>query len=121
MTINTPLGVNASPNPVNFTACGTFLPVVLTATAAGNYPITVSVSDPGTGSYNTTPATFTLKVLPTADTTPPVITLIVSGTLGSNGWCVSDVNVNWTVSDPESTRPTIVIPPRSIMTLLVQH
>lgn len=103
VTINTPSGVTASPNPLSFSACSTFLPTTFTASAPGNYPITVSVSDPGTGTYNTSPATFTLKVLAPSDTTPPVITQNVSGTLGDNGWYVSDVDVSWTVTDAEST------------------
>ena len=37
------------------------------------------------------------------DTTPPVITPTVTGTLGSNGWYTSDVQVSWSVTDPEST------------------
>lgn len=37
-----------------------------------------------------------------ADTTPPVITPTVTGTLGNNGWYTSNVTVNWDVSDPES-------------------
>jgi hypothetical protein len=36
------------------------------------------------------------------DVTPPVISLSVFGTQGDNGWFVSNVLVNWTVSDPES-------------------
>jgi hypothetical protein len=36
------------------------------------------------------------------DTTPPVITPSVSGTLGTNGWFVSNVDVGWIVSDAES-------------------
>ena len=102
VTINTPAGVTASPNPLSFSACGSFLPTTFTASAAGNYAITVSVSDPGAGTYNTTPANFTLKVLAPSDSTPPVITANVSGTLGNNGWYVSDVDVSWTVTDPES-------------------
>jgi len=47
-------------------------------------------------------STFTLTVDPPADSTPPVITPNVSGTLGNNGWYISDVNVSWTVTDPES-------------------
>jgi hypothetical protein len=38
----------------------------------------------------------------TDDLTAPVITPSVSGTLGSNGWYVSDVSVTWNVTDPES-------------------
>ena len=37
-----------------------------------------------------------------ADTTPPVITPNVSGTLGGDGWYTSDVTVSWTVTDDES-------------------
>jgi hypothetical protein len=36
------------------------------------------------------------------DPTPPVITPHVAGTLGDSGWYVTNVTVNWTVSDPES-------------------
>ena len=36
------------------------------------------------------------------DTTPPVITPTVTGTLGDNGWYTSDVSVSWTVTDPDS-------------------
>jgi hypothetical protein len=38
-----------------------------------------------------------------SDSTAPVITPTVAGTLGSNGWYVSDVTVSWSVTDPEST------------------
>ena len=36
------------------------------------------------------------------DPTPPVVTPIITGTLGSEGWYTSNVTVNWAVSDPES-------------------
>lgn len=36
------------------------------------------------------------------DTTPPVVTSTVAGTVGNNGWYVSDITVEWTVSDEES-------------------
>ena len=36
------------------------------------------------------------------DETPPVVTPVITGTLGSAGWYVTNVTVNWTVSDPES-------------------
>lgn len=41
-------------------------------------------------------------VLVNVDTTPPVITPIVSGTLGNNGWYTSNVTVSWDVTDPQS-------------------
>jgi Bacterial Ig-like domain (group 1)/Domain of unknown function DUF11/Putative Ig domain len=37
------------------------------------------------------------------DLTPPVITPVVAGTLGENGWHTSAVQVTWLVSDLEST------------------
>lgn len=40
---------------------------------------------------------------PPADTTPPVITPTLSGTLGLNGWYTSDVTISWSVTDPESS------------------
>lgn len=39
---------------------------------------------------------------PPADTSPPVIDVSLSGTVGENGWYVSDVTLSWQVSDPES-------------------
>jgi hypothetical protein len=38
----------------------------------------------------------------TLDSTPPVITPLITGTQGNNGWYTSAVTVNWNVSDPES-------------------
>jgi hypothetical protein len=40
------------------------------------------------------------------DPTPPVVRLVLFGTLGSNGWYVSNVTLNWDVSDPESPNYT---------------
>jgi Thrombospondin type 3 repeat len=37
-----------------------------------------------------------------ADTTPPVITANVGGSIGNNGWFTSDVSVSWSVTDAES-------------------
>jgi len=37
-----------------------------------------------------------------ADSSPPMITPTVSGTLGNNDWYTSNVNVSWDVSDSES-------------------
>nr|MBA3490169.1 PxKF domain-containing protein [Longispora sp. (in: high G+C Gram-positive bacteria)] len=38
-----------------------------------------------------------------SDSTPPVITPQVAGTVGDNGWYTSDVTVTWNVTDPDST------------------
>lgn len=45
---------------------------------------------------------LTILAGPVVDTTPPVITPHVSGTLGNNDWYTSDVAVSWTVTDPET-------------------
>lgn len=37
-----------------------------------------------------------------SDATPPVITETVTGTLGNNGWYRSNVNLSWSVTDPDS-------------------
>ncbi|MBI2874209.1 MAG: hypothetical protein HYY09_03905 [Firmicutes bacterium] len=37
-----------------------------------------------------------------ADSTPPVIEPVLGGTLGNNGWFVSDVSLSWNVTDLES-------------------
>lgn len=44
-----------------------------------------------------------LPVPPITDTTPPVITPDVSGTLGNNDFYLSDVNISWTITDAESS------------------
>jgi len=80
VTINVPSQVTASPVSLVFISCmvgsnKNAQSVVFAASAAGDYLITVSVSDSGTGSYNTNPASFTLHVLAPADTTPPVVTI----------------------------------------------
>ncbi len=49
---------------------------------------------------NRSTASFTVRV---GDNTPPVITPVISGTLGANGWYVGAVTVSWTVTDAEST------------------
>jgi hypothetical protein len=45
---------------------------------------------------------YTFDVTAPTDSTPPVISPTLTGTLGSNGWYRSDVTVTWTVTDPES-------------------
>jgi hypothetical protein len=77
VTINTPAGVSASPNSLSFTSCGTDKPVVFSSNTAGDYDITVSVSDGGAGTYNINPAKFTLHVNPPPPptNTPPTLNL----------------------------------------------
>jgi hypothetical protein len=68
--------------------------------AAGNYQGRFRFSmQPGTGNANDN---LDVCVQVVTDTTPPVITKTISGTVGSNGWYRSNVTVTWTVTDPES-------------------
>jgi hypothetical protein len=102
-----PPGVAKSPTSLTFTSCGTGAAQGITYTAGASttpadYPISVSVSDSGTGSYNTNPGAITLRVLAPPDSTPPVITSNVSGTPGNTPWYVSNVTVTWSVVDNES-------------------
>jgi len=82
VTINAPAGVTATPGSLTFTTCNDFQNVTFTSSTPGDYSITVSVSDSGTGSYSTGPAAFTLHVLspPTpSDSTLPAITINTPG------------------------------------------
>jgi len=51
-----------------------------------------------TSAGGTTTQSVTIK----RDATPPTVVPTVVGTLGSNGWYTSDVNVSWTVTEPTS-------------------
>jgi len=63
------------------------------------------IFDPVAGNDSTSVSVDT--VLPVVnncgiDLTPPRVSAAVDGTLGSNGWYVSDVSVDWSASDPDS-------------------
>ena len=105
VNLSVPAGVTASQTSFTFTDCAPQAKsVAFSSNTAGNYPINVSsISDSGTGSYNNQ-ANFTLHVnaATPSDTTGPVITPTIVGTLGNNGWYTSDVDLTWSVTDPES-------------------
>jgi hypothetical protein len=70
VTISAPAGVTATPSSRTFSACNTSgneanpnntQSITFSSSTAGDYPITVSVSD-SAGNYNTSPASFTLHV-----------------------------------------------------------
>ncbi len=56
----------------------------------------------GSSGFTTEPAAIIVSYT-SPDSTPPVITPNVVGTLGSNDWYVSDVTLTWNVNDPESS------------------
>jgi hypothetical protein len=105
VTLSVPAAVTASSTSLIFTSCGTTQDITFSSSLPASYTISVStVSGGKSGSlWDTAPASFTLHVLPPPDTTPPVITPNLTGTLGANGWYTSDVAVSWTVTDPDST------------------
>ena len=53
------------------------------------------------GALLLTPGAAGLPNVP-GDPTPPVVTPVITGTLGLNGWYTTNVTVNWSVDGPES-------------------
>jgi hypothetical protein len=104
VTVSAPSGATATPTSIVFTACGSSgsKPVTFSSNTAGTYTITHAISGGKTGSLWNNQANFLLQVNPPADSTPPVITPNISGTLGTNGWYTSNVTVSWSVIDNES-------------------
>jgi hypothetical protein len=78
-----------------------------TAVPADPDPCLAQRSPLGSGGAELTVSTSTASLWAfgrevVVDSSPPTITPSVTGTLGSNGWYVGDVDVSWTVEDPES-------------------
>ncbi len=73
--------------------------VPLDTSTAGPKSLTVAATDVA-GNKATGVASYTVSN--PQDTTPPVITPVLAGNLGSNGWYQSSVTVSWNVVDPES-------------------
>jgi hypothetical protein len=75
-----------------------------TPATGGAFTFTVKVTDSSclnsvsSCQPQTASQTFTIII----DSTPPVITPTIKGTLGLNGWYISNVTVNWSATDPES-------------------
>jgi len=108
VTLSVPANVTATPSSFSLIGCGAENASAVSFTSAipGSYTIGVATVVGGkSGSlWNTAPAGFTLQVNtpPVTDSTAPVITPNVSGTVGNNGWYTSNVTVTWTVVDDES-------------------
>jgi hypothetical protein len=75
----------------------------LPTSAAGPHTITVNATD---AAGNTSSVTATYTVTSQTDTTPPVISPVVRGTVGNNGWYRSNVVLDWSVSDSQSAIQT---------------
>jgi hypothetical protein len=104
-SFNVPGAVTASAASLTFTGCNDPQSITYSSSTVGDHVIALSgVSGGVAGSKWNDNATFTLHVnaATPSDTTAPVITPSVSGTLGNNGWYTSDVTVSWTVVDNES-------------------
>lgn len=69
--------------------------------SAGSHHFAVRAVD-AAGNHDATPALHSWQV----DTTPPQVVPTIIGTLGSNGWYVSDVQISWSVSDADSAITT---------------
>jgi uncharacterized repeat protein (TIGR01451 family) len=90
------------------TAGSSYPAIILTVNVASNAPASVTNTATVSGGGETSGATgnnsasdpTTITVV--SDSTPPVITPTVTGTLGNNGWYTSNVSVSWTVTDPDS-------------------
>ncbi|MBW9111043.1 HYR domain-containing protein [Microbacterium trichothecenolyticum] len=74
LTVNVPAGVTVTPASQVYSACGTARYFEFGSNTVGTYSITVTVSDTGTGTYNTAPAAFTLTVkAPVVVNTAPTV------------------------------------------------
>ena len=87
------------------TSCvtGTALPIIQGSSVTGGFnAINVSGFGAGYSAHSVlTPTTYSV-VIDGPACTPPVITPMIAGTLGNNGWYTSDVTVSWQVVDDET-------------------
>ena len=90
--------------------CGDALSHIATCKGTVANGAAINTASLGTKSFTVTakdyagnPATQTINYTVVIDATPPVVTPVLSGTLGANGWYTSNVGVSWKVTDPEST------------------
>lgn len=112
------------------TASGKVISFAASASDAVTVPTNVSCTGPASGTTfpygtttvsctatddagNSTSSAFTVTV---NDPTPPVVTPVISGTLGNNGWYTSDVEVTWTVVDTETAVTSPACGPATVNT-----
>jgi hypothetical protein len=109
LQFNTPSGVTANPGTMKFTQCDVFQGVSFSASASAvSGTVTASIIQNNTmGSYNNNvriPITVAQPPPPPppSDSTPPLISYVVGGNLGDNGWYTTNVTLTWTVTENES-------------------
>ena len=93
--VSVPFNATDAMSGVYSTSSGS--PVTITATGS-NLTASVVVTD-----FAGNSATFTTPAV-NIDRTPPEVVRHVSGTLGSNDWYTSNVQVSWTVTTPAPRR-----------------
>lgn len=106
VTINAPAAVTTSTNSLDFTKCGeeNKQGVQFSSNTVGDYEITVSVSDSTeSGSYNVSPAKFTLHVTnpPPPANDPPTLSLPTPQPAEATGPNGAAVSFNATASDAQ--------------------
>lgn len=108
--INTPTGVTANPQTLSFTSCDTEKSVLFSATQAGAYNITVSVTDYGVGDYNTEPAKFTLHVNPAPPPSNTAPQVSVTGVTNGASYEIGSVpTASCVVTDAEDVNPSSTV------------
>jgi YVTN family beta-propeller protein len=66
----------------------------------GFYPGAIGASFAGDSNFDPSSSSSDLTIV---DATAPLIDVVVTGTLGNNGWYRGDVTIVWSVVDPESS------------------
>ena len=93
--------VSNTSDPYTYTI--TVTGMTTSGTVIASMPANVVTDASGNGNTASTSTDNTVTyTIPVVDSTPPVITPNVVGTLGNNDWYTSDVSVSWTVTDSES-------------------
>jgi N-acetylneuraminic acid mutarotase len=93
-------GVNPIGAPVAIAGNSGVATLTITTLAGGVHAISAQYNG---DTWNSTSTSNTINHTVTADSTPPVITPVINGTLGNNGWYTSDVTVSFTVTGAQST------------------
>jgi|GEM_PF-1679472 len=84
---------------------------VASASGSSDDGAAIDTASPGAKTYsvsatdnagNTATVAHGYRVIAAGDSTPPLISPTVTGSLGDNGWYTGDVRVSWSVSDGES-------------------